>query len=272
MECRRPAVLAVGLFLGGLGCTHLETVQDITGSPPPGAEVRKEKDKPPRQPQPATLVAFGNLNERTANQPDTPLANREQLLDQARKSYQQALKVDTKCVPAMVALARLYETRDDHARAVAMYDQALRLNPKDADLWCDLGMCRARRKEWAEAIAALRKATELDPENKQYSNYLGFTLARAGHYEESYSAFRKTQGEALAHYNVARMLHHVRQVELSKEHLRLALQADPQLAQAQQLLAQIENPNPDSIAAAPAPDGAVVPAGFETPANPPQGK
>jgi tetratricopeptide (TPR) repeat protein len=269
MDCRKPAVLAVGLFLGGLGCTHLQKLPETPDALPPGAEVRKEADKPARQPQPATLVAYGNLHERSANEPDVPQANRDMMLDQARKSYQQALKVDPKYIPAMLALARLYEARDDHARALAMYDQALRLNPKDAGIWCDLGMCRARRKEWGEAITALRKATELDPENKQYSNYLGFTLARAGQFDESYNAFRKTQGEAVAHYNVARMLNHVGQTELGKQHLRLALQADPKMAQAQQLLAQLENPNPNAIATAPAEDNAVAPAGLQAPANSP---
>ena len=70
MDCRKPAVLAFGLFLGGVGCTHLDTVQDKNVTPPPGVEVRKEVDKPRRQPQPATLVSFGELHERTANEPD----------------------------------------------------------------------------------------------------------------------------------------------------------------------------------------------------------
>lgn len=265
MDCRKPAVLAFGLWLGGLGCTHLETVKE-TNQLPPGAELRKEADKPKRPPQPATLVAYGALYERTANEPNAAPAIREQMLEQARKSYQQALKVDPKHVPAMLALARLHDSSNDHERAIATYKKALVEKPKEGGIWCDLGMCHARRKEWDQAIAALRKATELDPENRQYSNYLGFTLARAGQFDASYSAFRKTQGEALAHYNVARMLYHVQQVDLSKEHLRLAVQADPQLAPAQHMLAQLENPHP--VAPATPPESAITPANFEAPASP----
>jgi tetratricopeptide (TPR) repeat protein len=268
MDCRKPAALAFGLLLGGMGCTHLETVKESNVAPPDGVEVRKEADKPKRQPQPATLVSFGNLYEKTARDENTPPDKRDQLLEQARKSYQQALKIDPKHVPALLALARLYESTDDHTRALATYTKALKEKPKDASIWCDLGMAHARRKEWDQAVTALRKATELDPEDKQYCNYLGFTLARAGMYEESYSAFRKTQGEGVAHYNVARMLQHVQQVDLSKQHLRLALEADPRLAQAQQMLAQLESPNPSGGAQ---PAGNVMPAGFESPAGSPQG-
>jgi tetratricopeptide (TPR) repeat protein len=202
--------------------------------------VQKIKDLPKRKPQPETCVALGRLAEEAANQPGRPPADQQQLREQARKAYQQALDLEPNHVPALAALARLYATAGDYGRAVPAYRKAVKVQPKDAALWYDLGMCHARHKQWEPALVNLRAAVELDPENRQYGNALGFCLARAGCYEESLACFRRSVGEAGAHYNLARMLHHVNQEELSKQHLRLALQAKPDLAPAEQLLAELE--------------------------------
>jgi hypothetical protein len=93
-------------------------------------------------------------------------------------------------------------------------------------------------------------ATQLDPENTMYNTMLGFGLARSGRYDECLALFTRTQGEAKAHYNLARMLKHVNRVAESKHHLRLALQADPELEPAHELLAAIES-GKDVPAAAP---------------------
>jgi tetratricopeptide (TPR) repeat protein len=209
-------------------------------TPPPDAEVKKEQDLPKRPPQPATLVAFGDVYQRGALETGRTPAQKEQMLDQARKAYQQALKLDSRYVPAYLSLARLYEASDDHERALATYKKALDLKPKDAAVWHDLGMCHARTKEWDKALEALGKASKLEPENKGYARSLGYCLARAGQYDKSIAALTKVEGEAMAHFNVARMLHHVKEDELSKKHLRLALQTNPQLADAAKLLVELE--------------------------------
>jgi tetratricopeptide (TPR) repeat protein len=240
-------VLSLGLLAFAGGCAHDVASQHLVtspSSPPPDAVVHKAQDLPKRQPMPATLVSFGDVYQRGAAEPGRTAAQKEQMLDQARKAYQQALKLDPKHVPAYVSLARLYESTDDHERAVASYRKALDLKPKDAELWHDLGMCQARKKEWDKALQALAKASDLDPENKAYARSLGFCQARAGQYEKSFATLSKVEGEAQAHYNVARMLHHVKQDDMSKEHLRLALQTNPQLTEAAQLLVELETGAP----------------------------
>src|SRR5262245_36829602 len=99
MDGRGCWVLGLGLLLGGLGCAH-ETTTLPPGATPSMVEIRKEKPLSKRAPQPTTLIAYGNLYERTAADPKFTAAEREQLRDQARRSYQQALKIDPKNVPA----------------------------------------------------------------------------------------------------------------------------------------------------------------------------
>jgi tetratricopeptide (TPR) repeat protein len=96
-------------------------------------------------------------------------------------------------------------------------------------------MCYARKKEWTPAVQDFQKAVELDPENRPFANTLGFALARAGQYDESLRCFARLQGEAMAHYQLARMLQHLQQTDLCRQHLELALAKDPKLDAARQM-------------------------------------
>jgi tetratricopeptide (TPR) repeat protein len=217
-------------------------------------------EHPKRAAHAMTYVAAGRLREQEATAPGRSPAEREAAYESARKAYQQALALDTNCLTAYEALAHLYESMGDQDRAVATYQKVLKTHPKEAGLWYDLGMCYSRHKQWDQAVANLSKAVELDPENRPYSHTLGFCLARAGRFDDSLACFQRVDGPAKAHYNLARMLEHLNQTELCKQHLQIAVQADPNLAEAQQLLAQL-NGQPATG------DRPVINVGFETPAE-----
>lgn len=72
------------------------------------------------------------------------------------------------------------------------------------------------------------------------SKNLGMCLARAGQTDEALLVLMRVEGEAQAHYTVARMMHHMKQDEASKKYARQALVADPKLEGARQLLAELE--------------------------------
>ena len=140
---------------------------------------------------------------------------------------------------------------------LATYHKALQEHAKNASLWYELGICHGSKKEWEPSLQCLQNACKFDPENRQYTNALGYCLARCGRYDESYACFRPIVGEARAHYNLARMLHHLNQDEQSKEQLRQALMAEPRLMAAAEMLMQLEGRVPV--------DQEVVPVGFEKP-------
>jgi tetratricopeptide (TPR) repeat protein len=241
MDCRRQlisAILAMGL--GGFGCAHQQGMTLAQVREQTAADLQPEGGK--RRPRASTCLAFGNFDEHTALDPARSPADKQQLLDQARKAYQQAIQLEPKNATAIIALARVYNLLDDHDRAIATYTKGLKSLPKEPMLWHELGMCHARHKEWDQALQALRKASELDPENRSYSHSLAFCLARCGRYDESLAVFTKVESEADAHYNLARMLHHLKRDELSKQHLRLALEIKPEMKPAEELLALLENP------------------------------
>ncbi len=251
-------LVPVAFFAGGaVGCTSWgglkksDPVAAATSAttPPPGVVVKKEKEKdlPPRTPKASTCVALADWYAKEAQAPNREPAQVDQLREVARKEYQQALSIDPNYLPTYQALGRLYVAMGDQARAMQTFQKGLSINSKHAALWYDLGMCQLRQKSWDPAIQSLTKAVEYDPENREYINMLGHTLSRTGRYQESLAVFSRSYGEAKAYYNVARMLQHLGQAELSKQYVQAALQKDPTLEPAQGLLAQLEGRAPSNI-------------------------
>jgi tetratricopeptide (TPR) repeat protein len=259
MNGRASLVLALGLLTGVVGCTppgllplaspgpDPKAAPTPKAAPPPAAAAAQPPtDGPPKKPHAATFVAAGQLAEKSAQDPARTAADRATLMEEARKAYQKAIATDPNYLPAHAALADLYLTQGDEERCFATYQKALKAHPNEAPLWFGLGMCYSRLKRWDEAVAKLRKAHELDPDNRPYANTLGYCLARAGRYEENLACFRGVVGESRAQYNLARMLHHMNRDDLARQHLQLALRADPHLAPARTLLAQLKGGQPAS--------------------------
>src|SRR5207245_145358 len=143
-------------------------------------------------------------------------------------------------LPAYQGLARVYVTLGDCDHAQATYQKALKKFPKEPSLWYDQGMCYARMKQRERALVSLREAVKLEPEDQTYVKALGFLLARMGRRDESVACLAKVVGPAVAQFEVARMMLHLKQYDLCKQHLQLALQAKPDLEAAQQLLVRLE--------------------------------
>ncbi len=250
--------LALGLACLGVGCTHVSGIPVTEPIDPKLVHKADDENLPPRDPKPVTCVGWADFTMKTTEDPRCGEADRERICDLARRAYQQALRLDPDYLPAYEGLARLYITIKDYPRAVETYQKAIKKHDQESRLWFELGMCYARQKQWDLAIDNLRNASRLDPENRQYANTLGFCLARAGRYDESLACFRQAVGEAMAHYNLARMLEHLQQPERSREELQLALQVQPDLEPARQMLADLQPPP------AQAPSRPAVALGFET--------
>ena len=248
MDCRKSLCVALWLVGGLAGCnlTHPTPVVNNSQTLLPGqiveGTVKKEADRPKRQPKAETCVAYGNFAASEASAPDQVPLEAQNQREIARKAYQQALSIDPNCLAAYRGLTALYVAMKDYPHAVATYREALKRFPKDASLYYELGMCYGRQKEWQLALQYLKKATEMDQESRPYNNALGYALGRAGHYDESLAVFERLQTEAEAHYNLARMLRHMNQPEQCREHLQVALKKDPQLKEAHALLAELDAP------------------------------
>ncbi len=242
--------------LGVAGCQHAKapgtaapTTQTASYSPlsstttkvaADGTPIKPAADLPKRQPKADTCVAAANFYATEAVAPNGTPQRCQELREQARRAYEQAVQLDPKHVPAYQGLGRLYVDMEDTAHAVETYQKGLKVLPKEAALWYELGMVQGRRKEWGPALDSLGKASELQPTNPQYANALGYGLARAGRYDEALACFQRVNGEGRAHYKLARMLQHLGQTDLAHRHLELAVEKDPRLVEAQGLLREMD--------------------------------
>jgi len=222
---------------------------------------KKDNDAPKRKPKASTCVTFGDFNLRESLTPNLTPQEQQQRRAQARRSYEQALEIDPKCVEAYRGLAQLYAADQQPERAISTYQSAVRVLPRNSELWFGLGMLHSQRKEWEPAVDALGHAADLQPTNRQYANVLGFCLARAGRYEQSLAYFSRVVGEARAHFNVGRMMMHNGEKDAARQQLELALQREPNLTEARELLAQLNRPQNR-------PAQSVVPAQYQESAKP----
>jgi tetratricopeptide (TPR) repeat protein len=268
MERRRGLWLALGIWGSVAGCQHTTTsLPSAAGQPPgavpltPGSATDVADPKSARAPRknlrPETYVRFGDFRANEAAAPDAAPAVRDQLRDDARRSYQYALSLDSNCLPAHRGLARLYGAMQDYPRAVAAYNKALQIAPRDAQLWFELGMCHNRARDLDRTGEALSRAVELEPENRTYVNALAVALARAGRFDESLRCFARANNEAMAHYYLGCTLRRLDQPQLAYRHLQIAVGMNPQLEAARVALAE--------MAGAPAAGAAVQPAGYAAP-------
>jgi tetratricopeptide (TPR) repeat protein len=220
MDCRKSVLLALSLAAGCAGCVS----QNLKAR---------------------TEVAFADFRVRdAASRGELSQAQKEAVYDGARVAYQRALALDPECKEAYAGLANLYATigRDD--KAIDLYRKVLKRYPRESQLWLGQGMCHCRKKQWQAGLECLAKAHELDPDNRVYTRTLGLTLARTGRYPESVACLAQAMPQAEAEYTVARMLHHLGQDELSLQYVQKALQANPDLPGARDLIARLDGSGP----------------------------
>lgn len=260
MDCRKCLWLALGLFIFSTGC---QNTRPTGSSAVPSSEPRlplvtqhnankyAEDDKLPKvQPKPATVVAAGDFFLREAMAPEAPQEKKMENFDKARRSYQQAIKIDPNYLPGQMGLARTYVGMNQLDQARGVYETVLTIAPKNAVAYADMAVVYLRAKNGEQAVKCLGKALEFDPENRQYENMLAWTLALNGRSEESMALFTKLYGQPGAHLRMAKMHRYRNQVEPARKHLETAIALDPQLNEARNLLANLDGaaqPQPTQV-------------------------
>lgn len=177
---------------------------------------------------PEIFVATGQLYEST------------QQLHRAADNYSRALELEPNNPAALASLARLYARTGKSEDAVKYFQQAIAVSPQDAQLRADLGNLHAQMGQPAAATEHLQAAIQLQPNNNQYRGHLAGVMIDQGRGEEAVGMLTETLTPAAAHYQLA-LQHAKRQNSLgARDHLQLALGADPNFQPARDLVAQID--------------------------------
>ncbi|HVC63809.1 MAG TPA: tetratricopeptide repeat protein [Acetobacteraceae bacterium] len=100
-------------------------------------------------------------------------------LDEARTSYNRALRSNPASVGAEVGLGRISLTNDP-AAAEAVFLEALHHDPRNTTALSDLGVARDLQGNHAGAQEAYRKALGIDPQNSAAQVNLALSMAMSG--------------------------------------------------------------------------------------------
>jgi tetratricopeptide (TPR) repeat protein len=247
MGWRKVPLLGLCGVLALAGCNREQSSIPVNPSAPgqitfapPDAPAKKEADKPAPALPAHVLASWADFTASEACKPGLSPLQVGEMRNKARLTYQRALTSDPQYLPAYQGLAKLYVDLDDLGHAAETYEKALKLQPNNARLWHEYGMVYARAQNWPAALERLARASDLDPENRLYVNTLGYTYARAGKTQEALATFRRVGTEAVAYYNLGRMLQHMQQTEAAKQCAAAALQLNPQFEAARDLWARLE--------------------------------
>lgn len=138
------------------------------------------------------------------------------LLPNARKSYEQALRIKPDYMEAQNNLGTIFYAAKSYRRAISAYRKAIRMVPesaRSASIYSNLGTAFFARKKYDEASEAYQIALKLDPNVfESHSNY-GVMLQE-----------RNVEERARFHYQMAKLYAKSNRVELAMQYLRKALE------------------------------------------------
>jgi len=137
-------------------------------------------------------------------------------LNNAKKSYEQAIKLKPDYVEALNNLGTIYYATHSYRRAISWYSKALKIapdQPRSASIYMNLGTAWFARKNYEKANDSYQEALKLDPQVFEHHSNFGVML-------EEHNVLER----AKYHYFVARLYAKNGNNDLALQYLRKALE------------------------------------------------
>jgi tetratricopeptide (TPR) repeat protein len=134
-------------------------------------------------------------------------------LDNARKYYEKAIKLDRLYPEAYNNLGTIHYAKKSYGNAIKSYERALALTPKTASIWTNLGTAQFARKKYAEALRAYQYALQIDPEIFERRGSNGVMLQE-----------RSVEEKALFYYTLAKSYAQAGDEDRMMRYIRFALE------------------------------------------------
>ena len=136
-----------------------------------------------------------------------------QQLDNARKSYELAIRLKPDYPEAINNLGTVYYAKKSFSRAIRYYQRSLKYAPKSASIYSNLGTAYFARKKYKEAMETYQTALKLDPNVFENHGSYGVLL------EE-----RNVEERAKFHFHMAKLYAQASRNDLALQYLRKALE------------------------------------------------
>ena len=176
---------------------------------------------------PELNILKGNLDEQQGN------------YAKALDSYSKALEAEPKNPTALLSTARLYDRQNEKDKAVEFYQKAGAVAPNNAAIFADLGNLHARTGNLPAARAELQKAVNLDPKSTSYRSSLAGVMLDSGNADAALTELGQVHSPAMANYQMAYLHFSRKNVPATQQYLSAALQIDPNLKPARDLMASM---------------------------------
>ena len=154
--------------------------------------------------------------------------------------YEKALDIDPCDFRTLLGCGRLYDRQSDFHQAESFYQRAIGVQPNNSAALNDLGMCYARQGSLDAAVSTLERAVLFQPDDPLYRNNLAMALVDCRRLDEAFQQLSAVHGAAGAHYNLGFLLSRRGMPDLARQHFERALQIDPGLTPARQMLARLD--------------------------------
>lgn len=161
----------------------------------------------------------------------------------ALDNYTKALELEPKNQSALLSTARLYQRQNQTSQAIVFFQKAVNAKPNDAAAYNELGLAQAKAGNLAEGESNLQKAIAIEPTKITYRNSLAGLMVDSGRSDEAVKQLSQVQSPALANYSVGYMYATRQNIAAAQQHLQTALQIDPNLQQARDLMARLGGGN-----------------------------
>jgi Tfp pilus assembly protein PilF len=174
----------------------------------------------------------------------------------AAAQYGKALKEDPNHLPALLGYAALHDHQKEYGDADKLYQEAIKQHPKDAAVYNDRGLSYQSRGQMGEAAQYFAKAIQLQPDKPLYRNNMAIVLVAMHRHDEALAQLTAVHGPAVAHYNLAILLHRKGMDQEAQYHFAQAAQIDPSLVAAKQWAERLSpNSRPETSLAVQDPAG-----------------
>jgi len=134
-------------------------------------------------------------------------------LDNARKCYEQAIKLKPSYHEAINNLGTVWYAKKSYRRAISQYRKAIKLSPESASIHSNLGTAYFARNQIELATDEFRTALKLDPNVFEHHSSYGVILQE-----------RSVQDRAKFHYWMAALYAQSGRNDLALQYLRKALE------------------------------------------------
>ncbi|XZE43048.1 tetratricopeptide repeat protein [Pirellulaceae bacterium SH467] len=157
----------------------------------------------------------------------------------ALDSYSKALEAEPKNISALLSMARLYDRQNEKDKSISFFNKAIEVAPNNAATFSELGAIYVKSGNLNAAKEQFQKAVNLDPKNANHRSALAGVLLDMGNADGAMVELAQVHQPAMANYQMA-YLHFTRKnVPATQQYLGAALQIDPNLKPARDLLASM---------------------------------